>query len=298
MMVSDRPGGVRSLMTGVAPALFVLLWSTGYIGAKFGLPYAEPMTFLALRFSIVAIIMVLVSLAAGARWPRSLPEAFHIAVVGLLLQATCLGGVFLAISKGLSAGLTALITALQPLLTAVLVRHLLGERVRGLQWLGFVLGFVGVALVVAEKLRLDAGALWGIVISTAALLGITFGTIYQKRFCDAMDLRSGTAIQNATAALAMIAGSLIFEGRRIAWTPDFLFALAWLCLVLSVGATMLLFWLLRHGAASRVASLFYLVAPTTAFLAYLLFDETLAATALMGMGLAVAGVALVVRGHV
>jgi len=297
MTASGRSGGVRSLMTGVAPGLFVVLWSTGYIGAKLGLPYAEPMTFLGLRYSIVAAIMALVSLAAGARWPQSLGEAAHIAVVGLLLQATALGGVFLAISMGLSAGLTALITALQPLLTAVLVRHLLGERVRGLQWLGFVLGFVGVALVVAERLRLDAGALWGIVPSTVALLGITFGTLYQKRFCDAMDLRSGTAIQNATAALAMIAGSLIFEGRHIAWTGEFIFALAWLCLVLSVGATMLLFWLLRRGAASRVASLFYLVAPTTALFAYFLFDETLAATALLGMGLAVAGVALVVRGN-
>jgi drug/metabolite transporter (DMT)-like permease len=297
MTASDRSGGVRSLMAGAAPGLFVFLWSTGYIGAKFGLPYAEPMTFLGLRYSIVAAIMVLVSLAAGARWPQSLLEAFHIAVVGLLLQATALGGVFLAISMGLSAGLTALITALQPLLTAVLVRRLLGERMRGLQWFGFVLGFIGVALVVANKLRVDAGAFWPIVMSAVALLGITFGTLYQKRFCEAMDLRSGTVIQNATAALAMIAGSLIFEGRHIAWTPEFIFALTWLCLVLSVGATMLLFWLLRRGAASRVASLFYLVAPTTTVLAYPLFGETLAPTALLGMGLAVAGVALVVRGH-
>ena len=296
MTASDRAGGARALVTSAAPWVFVTLWSTGFIGAKYGLPYAEPMTFLALRFSIVTAAMAVVSLAAGARWPRSLAETLHIAVVGMLLQGTYLGGVFLALSKGVSAGLSALIAALQPLLTAVLVRHLLGEQVRGLQWLGFVLGFVGVALVVGEKLSVDAGAFWAIVINVAALLGITFGTLYQKRFCAEMDLRSGTAIQNGTAALMTFAGALTFEDRTIAWAPDFLFALTWLCLVLSVGATMLLFWLLRRGAASRIASLFYLVAPTTALMAYFLFGETLAPSAMVGMGLAVAGVALVVRG--
>jgi drug/metabolite transporter (DMT)-like permease len=214
----------------------------------------------------------------------------------MLLQGTYLGGVFLALSKGVSAGLSALIVALQPLLTAVLVRRLLGERVRPLQWLGFVLGFAGVTLVVADKLRVDAGALWAIVINTAALLGITFGTLYQKRFCGGMDLRSGTVIQNGTAALMAITGAMLLEKRVIEWTPSFVFALTWLCLVLSVGATMLLFWLLRRGAAARIASLFYLVAPVTALMAYLLFGETLAAMALLGMGLAVAGVALVMRG--
>ncbi|MGE5202014.1 MAG: DMT family transporter [Acidobacteriota bacterium] len=289
-------GNARITLASAAPGLFVVLWSTGFIGAKFGLPYAEPMTFLSLRFSVVTAAMLAVSLAAGARWPRSLSEAFHIAVVGMLLQGTYLGGVFLALSKGVSAGLSALIVALQPLLTAVLVRRLLGERVRPLQWLGFVLGFVGVTLVVAEKLRVDAGALWAIVINTAALLGITFGTLYQKRFCGGMDLRSGTVIQNGTAALMALTGAFLLETRTIEWTPSFLFALTWLCLVLSVGATMLLFWLLRRGAAARIASLFYLVAPTTALMAYPLFGETLAAIALLGMGLAVAGVALVMRG--
>jgi drug/metabolite transporter (DMT)-like permease len=289
-------GNARITLASAAPGLFVVLWSTGFIGAKFGLPYAEPMTFLSLRFSFVTAAMLAVSFAAGARWPRSLREAFHIAVVGMLLQGTYLGGVFLALSKGVSAGLSALIVALQPLLTAVLVRRLLGERVRPLQWLGFVLGFAGVTLVVADKLRVDAGALWAIAMNTVALLGITFGTLYQKRFCGGMDLRSGTVIQNGTAALMALTGAFLLETRTIEWTPSFVFALTWLCLVLSVGATMLLFWLLRRGAAARIASLFYLVAPTTALMAYLLFGETLAAMALLGMGLAVAGVALVMRG--
>jgi drug/metabolite transporter (DMT)-like permease len=278
------------------PGVFVVLWSTGFVGAKLGLPHAGPFTFLSLRFALVTAVMLLFSVATRAAWPRHWREAGHIAVVGVLLQGTYLGGVFIALAHGVSAGVVALIVGLQPLLTAALAGAVLGERVSARQWLGLALGLVGIALVVASKLAFDRHHLLGAAVAALALLGITGGTLYQKRFCAGMDLRSGTVIQNAVAGILMVAGALAFEGLHVQWSASFVFALGWLCLVLSVGATLLLFVLLRRGAASRVASLFYLVPPVTALMAYLLFGETLGVTALAGMGLVMLGVALVTRG--
>jgi drug/metabolite transporter (DMT)-like permease len=277
------------------PGVFVLLWATGFIGAKFGLPYAGPLTFLSLRFSLVTALMLGVSAAAGASWPRG-RQLFHAAVVGLLIQVFYLGGVFVGISRGVSAGVAALIVGLQPLLTASVAGAMLGERVTPRQWVGLALGLAGVALVVLEKLDLSGTQAFGLASVVAALLGITFGTLYQKRFCGAQDLRTATVVQNASAGAVVLVGALLFEEMRIVWTGEFVLALLWLCLALSVGATMLLLWLIRRGAASRIASMFYLVPPATAFMAFLLFGETLGGTAIVGMLLAVAGVALVNRG--
>lgn len=273
----------------------MVFWSTGFIGAKLGLPFAGPMSFLFARFSLVTLLMLAVSLATGAAWPAGWREAAHIAVVGALLQGIYLGGVFISIAAGVSTGLTALIVGLQPLLTAALAGAVLGERVTVRQWLGCILGLVGVALVVAKKLSFDAHHVFGATSAAVALIGITLGTLYQKRFCSGMDLRSGTVIQNGVAAAIMLAGVLLFEGMRITWSGTFVFALVWVVLVLSIGATLLLFMLLRRGAAAPVTSLFYLVPPVTALMAFLLFGETLSPTALLGMGLAVLGVALVNR---
>jgi drug/metabolite transporter (DMT)-like permease len=278
------------------PALFVLLWSTGFIGAKYGLPYAEPLTFLALRFGIVAAVMLAVSLLGRAAWPSDWRAAGHTAIVGLLIQAIYLGGVYFAISRGMSVGLSVLIVGLQPVLTAVLAGLFLGEILSLRQWLGFVLGLAGIALVVWDKLSFDVGHLAALASNTAALFGMTVGTLYQKRFCARNDLRSATVIQNATAGLAVVILALCFETMHIAWRVEFVAALAWLCLVLSIGTMLLFFVLLRRGAASRIASLFYLVPPVAAFMAYLLFGETLGLAALAGMALTVAGVALVNRG--
>lgn len=277
------------------PALFVLLWSTGFIGGKLGLPYAEPFTFLLWRYAIVTLLLGGLALVMGAPWPRRRAEWGHIAVAGFLVHAVYIGGVFASIAEGLPAGVSALVVSLQPLLTAIAAGPLLGERVSRRQWLGFALGLAGVALVVWEKLALHAGGPWAVALSVVALLGITAGTLYQKRFCPTLDLRSGTAIQYAVTALAMLVMALAFETMHVRWTGEFVIALVWLILVLSVGAVSLLFVLIRRGAASRVAALFYLVPPCTAVIAWLLFGETLGPLALLGMGATVAGVALASR---
>lgn len=280
----------------LAPATFVVLWSTGFIGAKFGLPYAEPFTFLLWRFVLVVALLLALALAMGAPWPKTRKETAHIAVAGLLLHGVYLGGVFGAIHHGVSAGVMALIAGLQPVLTAVAAGPVLGERVRVRQWLGFALGLAGVLLVVQHRLSSGATSATGYALAFAALAGITAGTLYQKRFCSNMDLRSGGVIQFAAAALAMAILAPMTEAMVVQWTPQFVFALGWLVLVLSLGAITLLYLLIRHGEAARVSSLFYLVPPTTALMAYGMFDERLTGTALLGMLVAVIGVALAVSG--
>ncbi len=277
--------------TRFAPLLFVLLWSTGFIGAKYGLPHAEPLSFLLVRYLLVLSLMTLIALATRAPWPKDGRQWFHIGVAGLLVHAVYLGGVFVAISKGLPAGVTSLVVGIQPLLTAVGAGWLLNETVLKRQWAGLVLGFVGVAMVVAGRLGSGFGlaALWP---ALAALAGITAGTLYQKRFCPHFDWRTGAIAQflpTAVATGAMVGAAGDF---RVDWVPDFVFALAWLVLVLSVGAISLLNWLIRHGSAVNLASLFYLVPPCTALIAWFLFDERLAGMALVGMALAVWGVYL------
>ncbi|WP_158045855.1 DMT family transporter [Skermanella pratensis] len=292
--VSLAPTG-RPVWVRLTPAVFVLLWSTGFIGAKFGLPYAEPLTFLLIRLSLVAAVLAVVALATRAPWPRRWSEALHIVVAGLLVHGVYLGGVFTGIANGLPAGVAALIVGLQPLLTASASGRILGETVSARQWLGLALGLCGVLLVVWENLSLQADYLSGVALCAAALVGITIGTLYQKRFCGGMDLRSGTALQYAATSVALLALALRFETMEVRWTGEFLFALAWLGLVLSVGAVFLLYILIRRGAAAQVASLFYLVPPATAVIAYLMFDERLGLLALSGMAVTAAGVGLVNR---
>ena len=278
-------------ITRFAPLLFVGLWSTGFIGAKLGLPHAEPLSFLLTRYLLVLGLMSVVALATRAPWPRYARQWFHIGVSGLLVHAVYLGGVFVSISKGLPAGVSSLVVGIQPLLTAVGAGWLLGETVLGRQWLGLVLGFVGVAMVVSGKLGSGFGldALWPALI---ALGGITVGTLYQKRFCPSFDWRTGAIAQFLPTAVATAIVVRLTENYRIEWAPDFIFALGWLVLVLSLGAVSLLNWLIRHGSAVNIASLFYLVPPTTALMAWALFGETLTGMALVGMALAVWGVYL------
>lgn len=278
-------------LSRLAPFLFVLLWSTGFIGAKLGLPHAAPLTFLLVRYIAVIALMVLIALAMRAPWPREPRQWLHIGVAGFLVHGLYLSGVFIAIGAGLPAGVTSLIVGLQPLLTAVGAGALLGEAVLPRQWLGLALGLGGVTLVVAQKISAGFG-LAALVPAVVALLGITAGTLYQKRFCPNFDWRSGSVVQFLPTAL--VTGLLVLgvEGWRVDWTGEFVFALSWLVLVLSVGAISLLNHLIRSGSAVNVASLFYLVPPTTAVISWAIFDEVLAGSALAGMGLAIFGVYL------
>lgn len=280
-------------MTRFYPLLFVLLWSTGFIGAKFGLPYAEPITFLCVRYGLVIGLMGLVALATRAPWPAEPRQWLHIGVTGLLVHALYLGGVFSAIHKGLPAGITSLVVGLQPLLTALGAGLLLGERVLPRQWAGLVLGFGGVGLVVSSKVVTVAGGsgLQAMLVpALLALAGITAGTLYQKRFCPSFDLRTGAVIQFVPCLLVSGLFAAQTETMVIDWSGQFVFALLWLVLVLSVGAISLLNLLIRSGSAVNVASLFYLTPPTTALIAWAVFGETLTGLALVGMGITVFGV--------
>jgi drug/metabolite transporter (DMT)-like permease len=282
--------------TLAVPALFVLLWSTGFIGARLGMPHAEPLTFLSLRYGLVLAVMLPVALLLRVRWPATRRDVRHIAVAGTLIQGGYLGGVFCAIDAGMSAGVVALIVGMQPLLTAAAAGRLLGERVSPLQWLGFTLGLTGVALVVWHRMSLQGMGAGSLALALFALACITLGMLYQKKYCPSFDLRAGVVLQFGAALLVTLPLALALETLRVEWTGEFLFALGWLSLVLSAGATTILFRLIERGAATRVTSLFYLTPAVTAVMAWLMFGETLGAATIAGMVVAVAGVALVNRG--
>jgi drug/metabolite transporter (DMT)-like permease len=279
-------------MARIAPGLFVVLWSSGFIGAKYGLPYAEPLTFLAVRMALGVALFAIIVIAMRPLWPPA-SLILHSAVTGLLAQGLYLGGVFVSIHLGLPAGLSALVSGLQPVLTSTLASRWLGERVGTAQWTGLVLGAAGVYLVVAGRVAVG-GTLPGAWIAIVmALIGITIGTLYQKRYCAGVDLRISMLVQLAAAELLFVPGAFLFETREVAWTTDFLFALAWLVVVMSFGANLLLFWLIRQQAATRVASLFYLTPAVTALMAWILFGERLDMFSVIGMAICAVAVFLV-----
>jgi len=284
-----------ALWIAAAPAVFVLLWSTGFIFSKLGMPYTQPLTFLVVRFAIVVALFGVFCAIMRAPFPP-LAQWPHVAIVGIALHGLYLGGVFVSIDWGLPAGISALVVGLQPLLTGAVVGRLLGERVALRQWLGLWLGLAGVLAVLWEKLVLEGVALAAVWPSVVGLFGITVGTLYQKRFCPNVDVRSGAVLQYGAALAVLLPVALIFEPMTVIWNTDMVLAMGWLVVVLSLGAVSLLMVLVRQGAAAKVASLFYLVPPTTAVLAWLLFGETLGTLALVGMAVAAAGVALVQKG--
>lgn len=279
----------RNLLATIAPGLFVFLWSTGFIGAKYGLPYAEPLTFIVIRFSMVIVVMLLLAWSTRAPWPTDGRLWLRIGISGLLVHAFYLGGVYEAIVQGLPVGVVSLIVGLQPLLTAAGAALLLGEGISRRQWLGFALGLGGVALILSDRLHGGFG-FSGLAPAAAGLVGITAGTLYQKRFCPHFDYRSGAVLQFVPAALFALLGAAAFEDFRVEWSTSFFFALGWLTLVLSLGAVGLLNYLIRSGTATNMAGLFYMVPPCTALIAWLLFDEKLNDAALIGMPLVVGGV--------
>jgi drug/metabolite transporter (DMT)-like permease len=276
------------------PVVFVLLWSTGFIVAKFASPHAPPLAFLLWRYASVVLVLLPVIAITGAPWPRNLASWLHVAVVGVLLQATYLGGVWWAIAEGMPAGASALIVGTQPLLTAFLASAV-GERASARQWIGLVLGFGGVALVLSDRFTLQGVGLAPLLVNVLALAGITAGTLYQKRFGVGVDLRTGSAIQFGASFLVTLPFVLASGKWQVDFAAEFWLALAWSVLVLSLVAMALLLTMIRRGRATEVASLMYLTPPATALLAWALFGEALGLMAWAGVLVAMSGVALVLR---
>ena len=275
------------------PALFVLIWSTGFIVARYGMPHAEPMTFLLLRFIGVLALLLPAAWLMRAPWP-SRSQAWKIALAGLLLQAGYLGGVWAAVRHGMTAGLIALIVGLQPIITAWLA-GVVQERISKIQWLGLVLGLTGVGLVVWAKLSLAGLSLVSLGLGVIALASITAGTLYQKAACPHFDLRTGAIIQYAASAVICLPFVFGLETREIDWHPQMIGALLWSIVALSIGAISLLFIMIREGAATKVTSLLYLTPPTTAVMAYFLFDEPMTSLTMAGIVITMAGVWLVTK---
>ena len=280
------------------PWVFVLIWSTGFVVARFGMPHAPPMSFLALRYALSFLCFVVWIVLARVDWPNGRAQWLHLAVVGVLIHAAYLGGVWSAVKAGLGAGTVALLVGLQPVLTAIWTAATASgssqARVSSRQWFGLALGLVGLTLVVWRKL--GGGEVTAVNLSLAvfALVGITVGTLYQKRFVAPCDVRSASAVQ-LLAAFVVTAPLAALEAEPIVWHPHMVGAMAWSVLALTLGGSSLLYMMLQRGAATRVTSLMYLVPPCTALMAWVLFGESFTPQMLLGMFLTVSGVALVVR---
>ena len=288
----SMPHKRENLAIYAAPALFVVLWASGFVGAKFGMPYVEPLTFLTLRMGAVVFLLAILAFITRPTWP-DLAGFKHSIIAGLLVHGFYLGGVFISIDRRLPAGLSALVVSLQPVLTSTIANRYLGERVVARQWLGLALGIGGVYLVVADKTVAGEATAIGWTAALCALIAITVGTLYQKRFGGGIDWRAALIIQYSSAGVLFAVGSLLFENQRIEWTIELIGALAWLVLVLSLGAVWLLYFLIRRTAATRVTSLFYLTPAATALMAWALLGEHLGMLALIGMAVCVVGVFLV-----
>lgn len=291
---SFRPGPVARLLAAVAasslPLLFILLWSSGYVAGKLALPHTGPLTLLALRFGLAAVVLIGVALATGAPWPHRARAWGHLAVVGLLMQVLHFSCIYFALQWGLSAGVAGLLIGLMPLATALGAHLWLAERLGARQGLGLLGGLAGVALVVADK---PLGHAWGAyAVAGLGLLGLVAGTLYQKRHCAHMDLRSGAGVQMAVSALAVAAVAGPVEGFAVDWTPELVGAWLWLGLVNSIGAFSLMFIMIRRGQAGQVARLFFLIPGVSALMGFVLLGERLAPLALAGFVLSALAVCL------
>lgn len=283
----------QQALVGAMPAVFVLIWSTGFIVARYGMPYAPPMKFLALRYVLSVACFALWALAARAAWPADRRQYRHLAVVGVLMHAGYLGGVWAAVKLGMGAGLAALLVGLQPVLTAVWISSR-GGAVSRRQWTGLLLGLAGLALVVWQKLGVGEISGANFALALLALLSITAGTLYQKRYLAPCDVRTANLVQLCAAFVVTLPLALL-ESESMQWNSHLIGALGWSVLALTLGGSSLLYLLIQRGAATAVTSLLYLVPPCTALMAWLLFSEPIATSTVVGMGLAALGVSLVVR---
>src|SRR5450755_2232407 len=283
----------EQLAARAAPAIFVVLWSTGFIATEYVLHNADPLTYLAIRMALVVALMAVIVAITRPIWPDRAGIG-HSIVAGILVHGFYLGGTSVAMAHSIPAGLSALIPGLQPLLTSTIANRWLGERVTPLQWGGLLLGLAGVVLILHDRpMSGDAG--WGWLASGVSLVSITLGTLYQRRYCNRIDWRAGNLVQYVAVTIFFAAGAWLFENNVVHWTREFVLSLMWLAVVLSIGSIGLLYWLIRHSAATSVASLFYLVPAVTAVMAYVLFGEQLDTVAIAGMIACAAAVFLVNR---
>jgi len=271
--------------------IFILIWSSGFIVSRFGMPYAEPMTFLSLRFLGVCVLILPIIFWKKIPWPSRI-KTFHIAIAGSLIQFGYLSGVFISVRAGMPAGLSSLIVGLQPLLTAVLA-YFVAEKINSRQWLGLCLGMLGIILVLYAKIHSVGVTLDNILWNVCSLISITTGTLYQRKYCASFDLRMGSFIQFATGAILSCIFAFAFETQQIEWTYELIGSLLWAIFFISIGAVSLLFILIRRGEATKVSSLIYLVPPTTAILAWLFFREPLTPLIVLGIVITSLGVLLV-----
>ena len=295
-----RDASAADPLVRAMPAVFVLIWSTGFIVARYGMPHAPPMKFLAMRYALSVACFLVWAWAARAAWPRSRAQAGHLAVTGILMHAGYLGGVWAAVKMGMGAGLAALLVSLQPVLTAIWV-SMRGGEVALRQWAGLALGLAGLVLVVWQKLGLGEVNAINLLYASIALISITAGTLYQKRFVVTTDVRTANLVQLAAAFVVTLPLALL-EAEAMRWTVDgaginweLAGAMGWSVLGLTLGGSSLLYLLIQRGAATAVTSLLYLVPPTTALMAWALFGEPITALTLAGLALTAAGVSLVVR---
>lgn len=292
---SPSPSALNPMTFASIAALFIFFWASGFVAAKYGLPYAEPFTLMAARFVVGAAILVPACFVLKATWPKTLRDTTHILIAGFGVQTVYLIGVYYGIWFGISTGVTALVVGLQPLLTGVLAGFVLKEKVTPRNWVGLVLGFIGLGLVVWDRVLAPTDALWGLAMLLMGLAGITLGTLYQKKYCGPFDVRAGVALQNVMSCIVMLVLAVIFESMIIDWTGEFVFAVLWSAIGLSVFAICLYYWLVQRGAAARITSLIYLSPPTTAVMGWAMFGEILSWQAIAGMAVAMTGVALAVR---
>lgn len=285
------------------PAVFVLIWSTGFIVARYGMPYAPPLSFLALRYALSIVCFLPWIVWAGVRWPQGRAQWGHLAVTGMLMHAGYLGGVWVAVKAGMGSGLSSLVVGLQPVLTAIWLSRMGGadSRVTARQWLGLTLGFAGLVMVVWRKFEGgtpgDTATVFNLMAALTALLCITVGTLYQKRYVQRCDVRTANATQLIAALLVTLPLALL-ETEPMQWNAQLAGAMAWSVLGLTLGGSSLLYMLIQRGAAASVTSLMYLVPPCTAAIAWLLFAEPITPLTLLGTAITALGVGLVVRAPV
>ena len=290
----------QSLLLRFAPAIFVVLWSTGWLAARAAMPYSEPLTFLTLRYVLAAVVLAAICSAMSVEWPRERKAIGHALISGVFLHAMYFAGVWWSVMHGLPVAISGVVSALQPILTALLAPYLVNEKITRSQWAGVLLGFIGVAMVLSPALaqlppdKLSS-VLLPLAVNVAGMVGVTLGTFYQKRFVTGGDLRAVTALQNVGAAFATLPFAFATETMRIVWNFQTVLTMAWVVLGMSIGAVGLLVMLIRQGAVSRAAALIYLMPPMVALQAVFILDETLTTLQMLGMAITAAGVALVVR---